>query len=327
LNLSKLNTKSSNMSEAQQLIGNNDKNIKTLEKLFHVQLIFKGDEFFVGTEDEKILNMITDVINAMKQIISRNINITSRDVTYLANMVREGKLDEALDIYFNRKEIITTFSGKTIYAKSIIQRLYLKAINENDLVFGIGPAGTGKTFVAVIHAVQKLKTQEIKKIILTRPAVEAGESLGFLPGDLKEKVDPYLQPLYDALYEALGQKNVETFLDKGIIEIAPLAYMRGRTLDNAYVILDEAQNTTEKQMKMFLTRLGMNSKMIITGDITQIDLPGKEKSGLVVAAKLLKDVNGIELIKFSKVDVIRHPLVQEILRKYEKYENGQNKLL
>jgi phosphate starvation-inducible PhoH-like protein len=206
------------------------------------------------------------------------------------------------------------------------QKHYINAINKNDLVFGIGPAGTGKTYVAVMNAVSKLKDGSIKKIILTRPAVEAGESLGFLPGDLKEKVDPYLRPLYDALYEALGSKQTEELIEKGTIEIAPLAYMRGRTLENAYVILDEAQNTTTNQMKLFLTRLGFNSKMVVTGDITQIDLPRKTGSGLVQAVDLLKQVDGIDIIAFERVDVIRHPLVQKVLERYENYENKYNKL-
>ena len=217
--------------------------------------------------------------------------------------------------------ITKTVSGKPIHAKTLNQLNYLKAINTNDLVFGYGPAGTGKTYVAVVNAVAKLKSGGIKKIILTRPAVEAGESLGFLPGDLKEKVDPYLRPLYDALYEVLGKTQTEDLIEKGIIEIAPLAYMRGRTLENAYVILDEAQNTTINQMKLFLTRLGFNSKMIVTGDITQIDLPTKIESGLVNAIKLLKGVAGIKIIAFERVDIIRHPLVQKVLARYEKNES------
>jgi len=226
-----------------------------------------------------------------------------------------------VDIYVNRLFITKTFTGKPIYAKTINQTQYIKAINSKDLVFSIGPAGTGKTYIAVVNALAKLREGQIKKIILTRPAVEAGESLGFLPGDLKEKVDPYLRPLYDALYEVLGKKQIEDLIEKGIIEIAPLAYMRGRTLENAYVILDEAQNTTYNQMKLFLTRLGFNSKMVVTGDITQIDLPKKIESGLVNSIKLLDGVAGIEIIRFERVDVIRHPLVQKVLERYEEYEN------
>ncbi|QVK20274.1 PhoH family protein [Mycoplasmatota bacterium] len=322
MNLTKLNVNFANFNEAQLIIGNNDKNIKTFERFFAVDILTRGDEIFVDTTDENIINQITEVLKALKLIISKDISINLRDITYLCNMVKENDLDKAIEVYSKRYQIVRTHMGKTLYSKSIQQNRYLDAINNSDLVFGIGPAGTGKTYVAVINAIAKLKKNGISKIILTRPAVEAGESLGFLPGDLKEKVDPYLQPLYDALHDVLGKENVELLIEKGVIEIAPLAYMRGRTLDNAYIILDEAQNTTGKQMKMFLTRLGLNSKMIITGDVTQIDLPGNEKSGLIIASKLLESVNGIEVVHFSKVDVIRHPLVQEILRKYEKYENN-----
>ncbi|XMB66486.1 PhoH family protein [Mycoplasmatota bacterium zrk1] len=322
MNLTKLNVNFANFNEAQLIIGNNDKNIKTFEQFFAVDILTRGDEIFVDTTDDNIINQITEVLKALKLIISKDISINLRDITYLCNMVKENDLDKAIEVYSKRYQIVRTHMGKTLYSKSIQQNRYLDAINNSDLVFGIGPAGTGKTYVAVINAIAKLKKNGVSKIILTRPAVEAGESLGFLPGDLKEKVDPYLQPLYDALHDVLGKENVELLIEKGVIEIAPLAYMRGRTLDNAYIILDEAQNTTGKQMKMFLTRLGLNSKMIITGDVTQIDLPGNEKSGLIIASKLLESVNGIEVVHFSKVDVIRHPLVQEILRKYEKYENN-----
>ena len=216
--------------------------------------------------------------------------------------------------------------GNVIKAKSVNQRKLVEAVLDNDIVFAIGPAGTGKTYVAVALAVRALKNKEVKKIIITRPAVEAGENLGFLPGDLKEKVDPYLRPLYDALYEILGNKQTEDLIEKGIIEIAPLAYMRGRTLENAYVILDEAQNTTINQMKLFLTRLGFNSKMVVTGDVTQIDLKDKTNSGLVQASELLRGINGISIIHFEKVDVIRHPLVQKVLARYEDHENKYRKL-
>ncbi|MCK5762410.1 MAG: PhoH family protein, partial [Candidatus Izimaplasma sp.] len=234
---------------------------------------------------------------------------------------KKREKEEIVDIYINRLFITKTFSGKPIYAKTINQANYIKAINSNDLVFSIGPAGTGKTYVAVVNALSKLRDGDIKKIILTRPAVEAGENLGFLPGDLKEKVDPYLRPLYDALYEVLGKKQIEDLIEKGVIEIAPLAYMRGRTLENAYVILDEAQNTTYNQMKLFLTRLGFDSKMVVTGDITQIDLPKRVESGLVNSIKLLDGVKGIKIIRFERIDVIRHPLVQKVLEKYEEYES------
>lgn len=215
-------------------------------------------------------------------------------------------------------------SGKLIYPKTLGQKEYYYALKNNDVVFGIGPAGTGKTYLAVIFAVQALKNNEVQKIVLTRPAVEAGENLGFLPGDLKEKVDPYLRPLYDALYDMLGQEQTERLIDKGTIEIAPLAYMRGRTLEDAYVILDEAQNTTDAQMKMFLTRLGFNSKMIITGDITQIDLPRGTMSGLRRALHILKNVSGIRFIYLSALDVVRHPVVQRIIERYENDNETQD---
>lgn len=322
--LNKLNVKFANFNEAQVLVGQNDSFLKIIERIFEVQISTRGEEILVSAENDKVLSQIESVFSALKDIYSKDISITDRDVTYLCNMAMDGKIHHALSLYSKRVPIVRTFKGKTLYAKSLQQINYLKSIDNNDLVFATGPAGTGKTYVAVIHGLNKLKQNEISKIILTRPAVEAGESLGFLPGDLKEKVDPYLQPLYDALYDVLGKETVENMLEKGIIEIAPLAYMRGRTLENAYIILDEAQNTTEKQMKMFLTRLGHNSKMIVTGDTSQIDLPGKSKSGLIVSANLLKDIKGIGNIRFDRVDVIRHPLVQEILRKYEEYEDDRN---
>lgn len=322
--LNKLNVRFTNFNEAQTLVGQNDSFIKIIERLFDCEITTRGEEILVSSEDQVILKKIESVFSALKDINAKDITISDRDVTYLCNMAIDGDISNALDLYSKRVPIVRTHKGKTMYAKSLQQINYLKTIDKNDLVFVTGPAGTGKTYVAVLYGLNKLKNNEISKIILTRPAVEAGESLGFLPGDLKEKVDPYLQPLYDALYDVLGKETVEGYLEKGIIEIAPLAYMRGRTLENAYIILDEAQNTTESQMKMFLTRLGHNSKMIVTGDTTQVDLPGKSKSGLITSAKLLSDISGIGHINFSRIDVIRHPLVQEILRKYEEYENDRN---
>src|SRR5690606_33303880 len=232
-------------------------------------------------------------------------------------MEKKGTLEYFADLY---NEVITkNAKGKSIRVKTIGQREYVKAIENNDMVFGIGPAGTGKTYLAVVLAVNALKTNRVQRIILTRPAVEAGESLGFLPGDLKEKVDPYLRPLYDALHDVLGVEHTERLIERGTIEIAPLAYMRGRTLDDAFVILDEAQNTTEAQMKMFLTRLGFGSKMVITGDISQIDLPKGKESGLKVAEKALANVKGIQFIYLERTDVVRHPLVQQIIDAYEAY--------
>lgn len=322
--LNKLKVRFSNFNEAQVIVGQNDSFLHIVERIFNVTVSTRGEEILVSAEDDATLQQIESVFSALKDIYSKDISISDRDVTYLCNMAIKGTISDALDLYSKRVPIVRTHKGKTMYAKSLQQINYLKSIDKNDLVFVTGPAGTGKTYVAVLYGLNKLKNNEISKIILTRPAVEAGESLGFLPGDLKEKVDPYLQPLYDALYDVLGKETVEGMLEKGIIEIAPLAYMRGRTLENAYIILDEAQNTTEKQMKMFLTRLGHNSKMIVTGDITQVDLPGKTHSGLIVSQKLLNDIKGIGNIEFSRFDVIRHPLVQEILRKYEELENDRS---
>jgi len=319
--LTKLNTRFHNVSNFQMIVGSNDKNIKVLNSIFNVNIFTKGEDIFIDSFDTKILELIEKVFEALIKITSNNIALTERDIIYISKLVYDMKLEDIIDIYLNRLMIVKTVSGKPIYAKTLNQKHYIKAINTNDLVFGIGPAGTGKTYVAVINAVAKLKDGSIKRIILTRPAVEAGESLGFLPGDLKEKVDPYLRPLYDALYEVLGTTQTEEYIEKGIIEIAPLAYMRGRTLENAYVILDEAQNTTVNQMKLFLTRLGFNSKMVVTGDITQIDLPKKVNSGLINAIQILNGVNGISILKFERVDVIRHPLVQKVLARYEEDEN------
>lgn len=310
----------------RMVIGHQDKNIKVLGALYNVSIFSKGEAIYVDSPDLNLVDELNKIFHILITIARNNISISERDILYIAKLSKTKTEDEIADIYTNRLLVTKTVTGKPIYAKTLNQRHYIQAINKNDLVFGIGPAGTGKTYVAVMNAVNNLKTGRIKKLILTRPAVEAGENLGFLPGDLKEKIDPYLRPLYDALYEALGTKQTEEMIEKGLIEIAPLAYMRGRTLENAYVILDEAQNTTTNQMKLFLTRLGFNSKMVVTGDITQIDLPKKTNSGLVHAIQLLEEVQGIEIIAFERVDVIRHPLVQKVLERYENYENKYRKL-
>ncbi len=326
VDLNKLQVKFANFDIFRIVIGSNDKNIKVLNSLLNIHVFSKGEDIFVDTKDQNLIKILNKIFETLILVAGDNVVISERDVLYIAKLSEDLTPTEIADIYINRLMITKTLTGKPIYAKTINQKHYIKAMNRNDLVFGIGPAGTGKTYVAVMNAVSKLRDGSIKKIILTRPAVEAGESLGFLPGDLKEKVDPYLRPLYDALYEALGTKQTEDYIEKGTIEIAPLAYMRGRTLENAYVILDEAQNTTTNQMKLFLTRLGFSSKMVVTGDITQIDLPKKTYSGLVQAVELLKNVNGISIIEFERVDVIRHPLVQKVLERYENYENKYNKL-
>ncbi len=304
-----------------EVIGVNDRHLDVLSSLFQVRIFTKGETIHVETEDTEILERIEHTFDTLIRLVQANININERDVIYVAKLIETKDQDIILDHYLKRIEITKTLTGKPIYAKTINQQHYISAIENNDLVFSIGPAGTGKTYVAVIHAVSKLKNGIINKIILTRPAVEAGEKLGFLPGDLKEKIDPYLRPLYDALYEVLGTKQTDDLIERGVIEIAPLAYMRGRTLENAYVILDEAQNTTKAQMKLFLTRLGFHSKMVVTGDLTQIDLPANSTSGLIHATNLLEGVSGISVIRFERIDVIRHPLIQKILERYDREYN------
>lgn len=325
-NLTKLHVTFHDMNSFRMVIGNQDKHIKVLGSLFGVSLFSKGDDVFVDTDDKTVLAALNDIFTILIAIVEHHVALSERDIIYVAKLVDTLSHEDILDLYTHRLLITKTVTGRPIYAKTINQRRYIQAIAQNDLVFGVGPAGTGKTYVAVMDAVSKLRDGSIKKLILTRPAVEAGENLGFLPGDLKEKIDPYLRPLYDALYEAFGTKQTEEMIEKGVIEIAPLAYMRGRTLENAYVILDEAQNTTMNQMKLFLTRLGFQSKMVVTGDITQIDLPEKTYSGLVQAIQLLAGVDGIDIVHFERIDVIRHPLVQKVLERYETYENKYRKL-
>ena len=299
------------------MIGVNDRHLNVLNSLFNVTIFTKGDAIYVDTDNPEIIQALEATFETLIRLVNADIHISERDVIYVAKMIQENDVETLLDHYLKRVEITKTLTGKPIYAKTINQQRYIEAIEHHDLVFSTGPAGTGKTYVAVVHAVSKLKNGDIRKIILTRPAVEAGENLGFLPGDLKEKIDPYLRPLYDALYEVLGRKQTDDLIEKGVIEIAPLAYMRGRTLNDAYVILDEAQNTTQGQMKLFLTRLGFHSKMVVTGDLTQIDLPPKTMSGLIHATNLLENVKGIKVVRFERIDVIRHPLIQKILARYD----------
>ncbi len=300
--------------EVKRLIGNHEDNIKLIEKAFGIDMIVRGDEIAFNDDIDKI-NQVKEVLNVLLNLVKQGKTISKRDVMYTLKLAESNSLDVVEQLY--QIKIARTTTGKLIYPKTLGQKEYYYALKNNDVVFGIGPAGTGKTYLAVVFAVQALKNNEVQRIILTRPAVEAGENLGFLPGDLKEKVDPYLRPLYDALYDMLGQEQTERMIEKGVIEIAPLAYMRGRTLEDAYVILDEAQNTTDAQMKMFLTRLGFNSKMIVTGDITQIDLPRGVISGLKRALDILKGVSGIKFVFLSAIDVVRHPVVQRIIEKYE----------
>lgn len=304
-----------NPSEAVNLLGNADQNLKLIEQELGVSIITRGESVSMSGDEENVI-MAGQILDRLLFVIRKGINISQRDVLYAIQMAQKGTLDYFVNLY--DEEIGKTVKGKSIRIKTLGQRQYVNAIKKSDLVFGIGPAGTGKTYLAVIMAVNALKNGQVNKIILTRPAVEAGESLGFLPGDLKEKVDPYLRPLYDALNDVLGAEHTQRLIERGTIEIAPLAYMRGRTLDDAFVILDEAQNTTHAQMKMFLTRLGFGSKMVITGDQTQIDLPKGAKSGLIAAEEILLNVNGIAFVFLEQTDVVRHPLVGRIIEAYEK---------
>ncbi|KAF0825597.1 PhoH family protein [Cytobacillus firmus] len=316
--LKTMNLQLEDPNEAIALLGNSDANLKIIEQELNVSIVTRGESVYVSGEMDKV-ELAGKVLDKLLYVIRKGINISQRDVMYALQMANKGTLEYFSDLY--EEEITKNAKGKSIRVKTLGQRQYIHAIRQNDLVFGIGPAGTGKTYLAVVMAVNALKNGNVKRIILTRPAVEAGESLGFLPGDLKEKVDPYLRPLYDALHDILGAEHTQRMIERGTIEIAPLAYMRGRTLDDAFVILDEAQNTTQAQMKMFLTRLGFGSKMIITGDRTQVDLPKGVKSGLIAAEDILKGVSGLSFVHLEQSDVVRHPLVARIIQAYQKEDN------
>ena len=306
------------INQSQALIGNNDENLKAIEAHFNVVIHARGQEIAVKGEKIEHVEKAELVLKNLLKVIELGNTITLKDVEAAIKMADNNTIHHLLDLY--DEEITKDAYGKTIRAKTMGQRIYINAMKRNDLVFGIGPAGTGKTFLAVVYAAKQLRKGSVKRIVLTRPAVEAGESLGFLPGDLKEKVDPYLRPLYDGLNTVLGREQTQRLIERGVIEIAPLAYMRGRTLDDAFVILDEAQNTTHAQMKKFLTRLGFGSKMVVTGDQTQIDLPKGVKSGLKEAVKKLSGVSGISIMKMDQSDVVRHPLVSKIINRYEGVE-------
>lgn len=296
------------------LVGTHDKHVKLVEENTNTQIRARGEIVqIIGTEHD-VANA-EQVFQVLLTLINRGININTADVVSALNFMNQGKLPSFLAMY--EEEIMKDRAGKAIRPKTIGQSHYITAVRRHDVVFGIGPAGTGKTFLAVVLAIAALKKGQVEKIILTRPAVEAGEKLGFLPGDLKEKVDPYLRPVYDALYQVFGVDHTNRLMERGIIEIAPLAYMRGRTLENAFVILDEAQNTTIAQMKMFLTRLGFHSKMIVNGDASQIDLPRGVTSGLIHAQQTLQGIKQIDFVHFDAADVVRHPVVAEIIRAYE----------
>ncbi len=307
------------------LTGVNEENINTLREHFDTSIILRGETIILKGEEEEI-NVLEKIIKELIFLQGRQGNITQNDIKLVLELTKENNEENLFKKNFGINDteidnIILHKKNNFIKAKTATQIEYTKKVKDNDIVFAIGPAGTGKTYLAVAFAISALKNKQINKIVLSRPAVEAGESLGFLPGDLSEKIDPYLKPLYDALEDMLPNEKLKSYIEKGVIEIVPLAYMRGRTLNNSFVILDEAQNATNVQMKMFLTRLGPNSKAIITGDITQIDLPGKENSGLVQIQKVLKGIEDIEFVYFNKNDVVRHRLVKNIIDAYERY-NG-----
>ncbi|WP_203246879.1 PhoH family protein [Sporosarcina beigongshangi] len=305
--------------EAVMLLGISDQNMKLIEEALSISIMTRGDTIALsGEEDNR--ESAKALLEQLLKVIRKGVNINQRDVSTAIEMVKSGTIEYFAELY--DEEIARNSKGKAIRAKTIGQREYVHAIRTRDLVFCIGPAGTGKTYLAVVLAIQAMKSGSAKRIILTRPAVEAGESLGFLPGDLKEKVDPYLRPLYDALHDVLGTEHTDRLIERGVIEIAPLAYMRGRTLDDAFVILDEAQNTTKAQMKMFLTRLGFGSKMVITGDKTQIDLPRGVESGLIVTENILSKVSDISFQYLEQGDVVRHPLVAKIIEAYEEEQSS-----
>lgn len=308
--------------QAVSLFGSFDENVKLIEKEYNVSVISRGNDLKVVGEAENVSKAVR-ALNSLLTLINKGETLSEQNVRYALSLVNEGNEDKISAI--SGDSICISAKGRPIKPKTLGQKKYCEAIGNNTITFGIGPAGTGKTYLAVAMAVTAFRAKEVNKIILTRPAVEAGEKLGFLPGDLQSKVDPYLRPLYDALFDMLGGENFQRYQERGAIEVAPLAYMRGRTLDDSFIILDEAQNTTPEQMKMFLTRLGFNSKMVVTGDITQIDLPDGKKSGLKRVIRILKDVDDIAICRFTQKDVVRHKLVQDIIKAYEKYENGEKK--
>ena len=300
----------------QKLVGVNDGNLKLLSEGYDLSVSDVGNEIVIAGDDEEKIKKVVAVLKALDSVVNTGVNIGAPDTVSAMKMADKGTTEYFADLY--KKVLIRDAKGRPIRVKNMGQKRYVEAIDKSDVVFGIGPAGTGKTFLAVVCAIAAFKKGEVSRIILTRPAVEAGESLGFLPGDLKEKVDPYLRPIYDSLYAILGTNTTDRLRERGEIEVPPLAYMRGRTLDAAFEILDEAQNTTDAQMKMFLTRLGFNSKMVVNGDMTQVDLPGRQHSGLIDARHILKNIDQIKFINFSANDVVRHPVVAKIITAYEK---------
>ena len=307
----------SQMSQMHAIFGDFDENINIIQKEYKVSVYSRDSEIRVKGEENAVDKAI-EVIGLLISMIGKGEQISDQNVRYAISMANEGQGDELESL--SGSCICVSHTGKPIKPKTVGQGKYVECIKKNTVTFGIGPAGTGKTYLAVALAVRAFKAHEVQRIILTRPAVEAGEKLGFLPGDLQNKVDPYLRPLYDALFDMMGSEAFQRNMERGCIEVAPLAYMRGRTLDDSFIILDEAQNTTPEQMKMFLTRLGFNSKMVITGDVTQIDLPDSRRSGLIEATKILKNIDGIAINRFSEKDVVRHRLVQDIVKAYAAYD-------
>ena len=310
------------MEQTVSLFGSFDENIRLIEEHYGVDVLARGTELKVSGEPEAVAKTAR-AIDGLLQLINRGEQLNEQNVRYVMLLVDEGSEGEIPQL--SADSICITAKGRPVKPKTLGQKTYVDAIKNNTIVLGVGPAGTGKTYLAVAMAVRAFRAKEVNRIILTRPAVEAGEKLGFLPGDLQSKVDPYLRPLYDALFDMLGTENYQRYMERGNIEIAPLAYMRGRTLDDSFIILDEAQNTTPEQMKMFLTRLGFNSKMVVTGDITQIDLPDGRKSGLREVTKVLKNVEDVAICTFGEKDVVRHQLEQRIIQAYERYEKDRQR--
>lgn len=314
-----------NVNDTEQIInlfGTYDENINMIQRQYDVVVLSRGTDIKISGSDENVTKA-SQAIEALMKISKTGERVTGQTIRYVTSMVSDGAAEQVNELIGDG--VCVTATGKIVRPRTVGQKKYVDGIKNNTIVMGIGPAGTGKTYLAVAMAVKAFKAHEVNKIILTRPAVEAGEKLGFLPGDLQDKVDPYLRPLYDALFEMFGADNFSKYMEKGIIEVAPLAYMRGRTLEGSFIILDEAQNTTSEQIKMFLTRLGNDSKMVITGDVTQIDLPDSRSSGLIEAMKVLRNVDDIYIHKFNEKDVVRHKLVQDIVKAYEKYNNERRK--
>lgn len=310
------------MEHAVSLFGSFDENIRRIEQEFSVKVVSRGSDLKISGEAEDVAKAVR-AVNGLLTLINKGETLSEQNVRYVLSLVNDGSEDKLSGLVGDC--ICITAKGKPVKPKTLGQKKYVEAIRQNTITLGAGPAGTGKTYLAVAMAVTAFRAKEVNRIILTRPAVEAGEKLGFLPGDLQQKVDPYLRPLYDALFDMLGAEAFARYQERGSIEVAPLAYMRGRTLDDSFIILDEAQNTTKEQMKMFLTRLGFNSKMVVTGDVTQIDLPDGKKSGLLQAMKILKNIPDISICRFSEKDVVRHKLVQDIIKAYEKNEEVKRK--